>query len=213
MRVKGYFINFFKKKGNSESINSDIEFQLTKKIFTNSDNIFFTEIDSKTIVASQIVNNSIDFYDLDNYSVIKRVDKIEFGNKKNIMCLISKQVLAIGSNKGSIYLIDTIKKQLFYIINLNNLGKISCLKSIDKDNIIISCFDLKSKSNDVIIYKIKTDYNLEEVKIKKNVHDDTINDIKLITMSISNNKNNFANGYNVITIGNEHKIKIVLNDE
>ena len=210
---QGYFINFFKKKGNSESINSDIEFQLTKKIFTNSDNIFFTEIDSKTIVASQIVNNSIDFYDLDNYSVIKRVDKIEFGNKKNIMCLISKQVLAIGSNKGSIYLIDTIKKQLFYIINLNNLGKISCLKSIDKDNIIISCFDLKSKSNDLIIYKIKTDNNLEEVKIKKNVHDDTINDIKLITMSISNNKNNFANGYNVITIGNEHKIKIVLNDE
>ena len=145
--------------------------------------------------------------------MIKRVDKIEFGNKKNVMCLISKQVLAIGSNKGSIYLIDTIKKQLFYIINLNNLGKISCLKSIDKDNIIISCFDLKSKSNDVIIYKIKTDNNLEEIKIKKNVHDDTINDIKLITMSISNNKNNFANGYNVITIGNEHKIKIVLNDE
>ena len=129
------------------------------------------------------------------------------------MCLISKQILAIGGNKGTIYLIDTIKKQLFYITNISNFGKITCIKSIDKDNIIISCFDSKTKSNDVIIYKIKKDNNLEEVKIKKNVHDDTINDIKLITMSISNNKNNFVNGYNVITIGNEHKIKIVLNDE
>ena len=106
-----------------------------------------------------------------------------------------------------------IKKQLFYITNISNFGKITCIKSIDKDHIIISCFDSKTKSNDVIIYKIKKDNNLEEVKIKKNVHDDTINDIKLITMSISNNKNNFVNGYNVITIGNEHKIKIVLNDE
>ena len=45
------------------------------------------------------------------------------------------------------------------------------------------------------------------------MHDDIINDIKLITMSISKNRNNFVNNYNVITIGNEHKIKIVLNDE
>ena len=58
---QGFFINFFEKKGNSESLNSNIEFQLTKKIFTNSDNIFFVEIDSKTIVASQISNNAIDF--------------------------------------------------------------------------------------------------------------------------------------------------------
>ena len=150
---------------------------------------------------------------MNNYSIIKGPDKIEYGNTKNIMCLISKQILAIGGNKGTIYLIDTIKKQLFYITNISNFGKITCIKSIDKDNIIISCFDSKTKSNDVIIYKIKKDNNLEEVKIKKNVHDDTINDIKLITMSISNNKNNFVNGYNVITIGNEHKIKIVLNDE
>ena len=210
---QGYFINFFKKIGNSESIDVDIEFHLTKKIFTNSDNIFFTEIDNKTIVASQMVSNALDFYDLNDYSMTKRIDKIEFGNRVNIMCLINKQTLAIGGNKGAIYLVDTIRKQLFYMTHIDNFGKITCLKSIDSENIIISCFDAKNKSNDVIVYKIGIDNNFEEVKRKNKVHDDKINDIKLITMSISKNKNNFVSNYNVITIGNEHKIKIVLNDD
>ena len=210
---QGFFINFFKKKGNSESIDDDIEFQLTKKIFTNSDNIFFTEIDNKTIVASQMVSNALDFYDLNDYSMTKRIEKIEFGNRINIMCLINKQTLAIGGNKGAIYLIDTIRKQLFYVTHIDNFGKITCLKVIDSENIIISCFDAKNKSNDVVVYKIGDDNNFEEVKRKNKVHDDIINDIKLITMSISKNRNNFVNNYNVITIGNEHKIKIVLNDE
>jgi hypothetical protein len=210
---QGFFINFFKKKGNSESIDDDIEFQLTKKIFTNSDNIFFTEIDYKTIVASQMVNNTLDFYDLNDYSMTKRIEKIEFGNRINIMCLINKQTLAIGGNKGAIYLIDTIRKQLFYVTHIDNFGKITCLKVIDSENIIISCFDAKNKSNDIVVYKIGDDNNFEEVKRKNKVHDDIINDIKLITMSISKNRNNFVNNYNVITIGNEHKIKIVLNDE
>ena len=208
-----FFINFFKKKGNSESIDDDIEFQLTKKIFTNSDNIFFTEIDYKTIVASQMVNSALDFYDLNDYSMTKRIEKIEFGNRINIMCLINKQTLAIGGNKGAIYLIDTIRKQLFYVTHIDNFGKITCLKVIDSENIIISCFDAKNKSNDIVVYKIGDDNNFEEVKRKNKVHDDIINDIKLITMSISKNRNNFVNNYNVITIGNEHKIKIVLNDE
>ena len=210
---QGFFINFFKKKGNSESIDDDIEFQLTKKIFTNSDNIFFTEIDYKTIVASQMVNSALDFYDLNDYSMTKRIEKIEFGNRINIMCLINKQTLAIGGNKGAIYLIDTIRKQLFYVTHIDNFGKITCLKVIDSENIIISCFDAKNKSNDIVVYKIGDDNNFEEVKRKNKVHDDIINDIKLITMSISKNRNNFVNNYNVITIGNEHKIKIVLNDE
>ena len=210
---QGFFINFFKKKGNSESIDDDIEFQLTKKIFTNSDNIFFTEIDYKTIVASQMVNNTLDFYDLNDYSITKRIEKIDFGNRINIMCLINKQTLAIGGNKGAIYLIDTIRKQLFYVTHIDNFGKITCLKVIDTENIIISCFDAKNKSNDVVVYKIGDDNNFEEVKRKNKVHDDIINDIKLITMSISKNRNNFVNNYNVITIGSEHKIKIVLNDE
>ena len=163
---QGYFINFFKKIGNSESIDVDIEFHLTKKIFTNSDNIFFTEIDNKTIVASQMVSNALDFYDLNDYSMTKRIDKIEFGNRVNIMCLINKQTLAIGGNKGAIYLVDTIRKQLFYMTHIDNFGKITCLKSIDSENIIISCFDAKNKSNDVIVYKIGIDNNFEEVKRK-----------------------------------------------
>ena len=210
---QGYFINFFEKKGNSESIlNSDIEFHLTKKIFTNSDNINLMEIDSKTIVATQILNNTLDFYDINNYSMIRSVDKIEFGNKKNIMCLIDKETLAIGGDNGTVYLINTLRKQLFNISHLENCGKITCIKSIDSNSIIISSFDSNNKSSELIVCKIK-DHNFEEIKRKKNVNDDIINDIKLITLSISKNVNNLVNNYNVIIIGNEHKIKLVLNDE
>ena len=210
---QGYFINFFEKKGNSESIlNSDIEFHLTKKIFTNSDNINLMEIDSKTIVATQILNNTLDFYDINNYSMIRSVDKIEFGNKKNIMCLIDKETLAIGGDNGTVYLINTLRKQLFNISHLENCGKITCIKSIDSNSIIISSFDSNNESSELIVCKIK-DYNFEEIKRKKNVNDDIINDIKLITLSISKNVNNLVNNYNVIIIGNEHKIKLVLNDE
>ena len=209
---QGYFINFFVKKGNVENIETDIEFQLAKKIFTNSDNIFFAEIDSKTIGVTQMSNNALDFYDINNYSMIREVDKIEYGNKKNIMCLINKETLIVGGKNGTIYLINTVRKQIFSLINLNNIGNITCIKTIDSDNIIISCFDLNNKSNDVIVYKLKDNNNLEEIKRKQKVHDEIINDIKLITMSISKNVNHFLNNYNVITIGNEHKIKLVLND-
>ena len=146
---QGYFINFFEKKGNSESIsNSDIIFLLTKKIFTNSDNINIIKIDSKTIVASQISNNSLDFYDINNHSLIKRVDRIEFGNNKNIMCLINKDTLAVGGNNGIIYLINTLRKQLFNISHIDNCGIITCIKPIEINNIIIASFDSNNKSND-----------------------------------------------------------------
>ena len=192
-------------------MNSDIEFLLTKKIFTNSDNINIIEIDSKTIVATQISNNTLDFYDINNYSMIRRVDKIEFGNNKNIMCLINKETLAVGGNNGTVYLINTLRKQLFNISHIDNCGQITCIKSVDINNIIISSFDSNNKSCDLIVYKIKEN-NFEEIKRKNKVHDDIINDIKLISMSISKNWNNFVNNYNVITIGKEHKIKLVLND-
>ena len=201
---QGYFINFFEKK-------TDIEFLLTKKIFTNSDNINIIEIDSKTIVATQISNNTLDFYDINNYSMIRRVDKIEYGNNKNIMCLINKETLAVGGINGTIFLINILRKQLYNISHIDNCGQITCIKSIDINNIIISSFDSNNKSSDLIVYKVKEN-NFEEIKRKNKVHDDIINDIKLISISISKNWNNFVNNYNVITIGKEHKIKLVLND-
>ena len=201
---QGYFINFFEKK-------TDIEFLLTKKIFTYSDNINIIEIDSKTIVATQISNNTLDFYDINNYSMIRRVDKIEYGNNKNIMCLINKETLAVGGINGTIFLINILRKQLYNISHIDNCGQITCIKSIDINNIIISSFDSNNKSSDLIVYKIKEN-NFEEIKRKNKVHDDIINDIKLISISISKNWNNFVNNYNVITIGKEHKIKLVLND-
>ena len=96
------------------------------------------------------------------------------------------------------------------------------LKDIIKDN---SSYNLKNTSkneNDFTqkveyelneIYKKKDNNDFEEIKRKSNVHNEIINDIKLITMSISKNENHFCNNYNVITIGNEHKIKLILNDK
>ena len=70
-----------------------------------------------------------------------------------------------------------------------------------------------SKSNEIYnAIQNNISHNFEEIKRKEKVHNDIIKDIKLITLSISNNKNNFCKNFNVITIGKENKVKLVLND-
>ena len=126
------------------------------------------------------------------------------------MCLISKDTLALSGNNGSIYLINTIMKQLFSLIHLDNCQKITCIKSIDIEHMIIGCSN--SDNYDVVIYK-KIGNNFEEIKRKEKVHNEIIKDIKLITLSISKNKNHFCKNYNVITIGSDHKVKLILNED
>ncbi len=215
---QGYFINFFEKIQNNissdensktnNSINNK-EFHLTKKIFTNSNNIFFVEIDNKTIAASQIEKKSLDFYNLDNYSLSTSINKIEFSNMKNSMCLINKETLAIGGNNGTIYLVNTLRKQLFFVSHFDNCEHISCIKSIDEKTLIMGC-QYRNNNYDAIIYKVQ-DNKFEEIKRIQKVHKALINDIKLVTMSISNNKNPLTENYNVITIGLDYKVKLLLN--
>ena len=187
---QGYFINFFEKIQNKElatqgkNSNNPLgtkEYNLVKKIFTNSDNIFFVEIDNKAVAVSQIKQNTLDFYNLDNYSLSTSVKNIQFSNMKNSMCLINKETLAIGGNNGTIYLVNTLRKQLFFVSHFENCEHISCIRSIDEKTIIMGC-QYRNNSYDVIIYKY--DNKFEETKRIENVHKNFIKDIKLITMSI-----------------------------
>jgi hypothetical protein len=215
---QGYFINFFEKIQNKElatqgkNSNNTLgtkEYNLVKKIFTNSDNIFFVEIDNKAVAVSQIKQNTLDFYNLDNYSLSTSVKNIQFSNMKNSMCLINKETLAIGGNNGTIYLVNTLRKQLFFVSHFENCEHISCIRSIDEKTIIMGC-QYRNNSYDVIIYKY--DNKFEETKRIENVHKNFIKDIKLITMSISNNKNPLTENFNVITIGLDCKVKLLLNE-
>ena len=215
---QGYFINFFEKIQNKElatqgkNSNNPLgtkEYNLVKKIFTNSDNIFFVEIDNKAVAVSQIKQNTLDFYNLDNYSLSTSVKNIQFSNMKNSMCLINKETLAIGGNNGTIYLVNTLRKQLFFVSHFENCEHISCIRSIDEKTIIMGC-QYRNNSYDVIIYKY--DNKFEETKRIENVHKNFIKDIKLITMSISNNKNPLTENFNVITIGLDCKVKLLLNE-
>ena len=215
---QGYFINFFEKIQNKElatqgkNSNNPLgtkEYNLVKKIFTNSDNIFFVEIDNKAVAVSQIKQNTLDFYNLENYSLSTSVKNIQFSNMKNSMCLINKETLAIGGNNGTIYLVNTLRKQLFFVSHFENCEHISCIRSIDEKTIIMGCL-YRNNSYDVIIYKY--DNKFEETKRIENVHKNFIKDIKLITMSISNNKNPLTENYNVITIGLDFKVKLLLNE-
>lgn len=215
---QGYFINFFEKIENKElatqgkNSNNPLgtkEYNLVKKIFTNSDNIFFVEIDNKAVAVSQIKQNTLDFYNLDNYSLSTSVKNIQFSNMKNSMCLINKETLAIGGNNGTIYLVNTLRKQLFFVSHFENCEHISCIRSIDEKTIIMGC-QYRNNSYDVIIYKY--DNKFEETKRIENVHKNFIKDIKLITMSISNNKNPLTENFNVITIGLDCKVKLLLNE-
>ena len=215
---QGYFINFFEKIQNKElatqgkKSNNPLgskEYNLVKKIFTNSDNIFFAEIDNKAVAVSQIKQNTLDFYNLENYSLSTSVKNIQFSNMKNSMCLINKETLAIGGNNGTIYLVNTLRKQLFFVSHFENCEHISCIRPIDEKTIIMGS-QYGNNSYDVIIYKF--DNKFEETKRIENVHKNFIKDIKLITMSISNNKNPLTENYNVITIGLDYKVKLLLNE-
>ena len=215
---QGYFINFFEKIQNKElatqgkNSNNPLgtkEYNLVKKIFTNSDNIFFAEIDNKAVAVSQIKQNTLDFYNLENYSLSTSVKNIQFSNMKNSMCLINKETLAIGGNNGTIYLVNTLRKQLFFVSHFENCEHISCIRPIDEKTIIIGS-QYGNNSYDVIIYKF--DNKFEETKRIENVHKNFIKDIKLITMSISNNKNPLTENFNVITIGLDCKVKLLLNE-
>jgi hypothetical protein len=219
---QGYFINFFQKNTNgmvvSESLRtcstslSGKEYHLTKKIFTNSDNIFFTEIDYKTVAASQISNNSLQFYNVEDYSLVQSINnKIEFSNMKNCMCLINKETLAIGGKNGTIYLVNTLKKQLFSTTHFENCEHISCIRSINDDLIIMGC-QYWTINFDVIIYRINNN-KFEEIKKVQKTHKGLINDIKLITMDISQNKNPLTEKFNVITLGLDYKVKLLLSKD
>ena len=214
---QGFFINFFQKNTNgmvvSESLRScssfsGKEYHLAKKIFTNSDNIFFVEIDNNTIAASQISNKTLQFYNVEDYTIVKSINKIEFSNVKNCMCLINKETLAIGGNNGSIYLVNTLRKQLFFVTHFENCDHISCIKSLENDVVILGCQNWTTNF-DIIIYKINNN-KFEEVKKTQKVHKGLINDIKLITMDISQNKNPFTDKFNIITLGLDYKVKLLL---
>ena len=55
------------------------------------------------------------------------------------MCLINKEILAIGGNNGSIYIVDTKRNLLTEVKHFENCDNISCIKSVDNNTIIMGC--------------------------------------------------------------------------
>jgi hypothetical protein len=62
---------------------------------------------------------------------------------------------------------------------------------------------------DVIIYKVENN-KFQEIKRKQKTHDGVIKDIKLITMDISKNQNPFTDRFNIISLGLDYKVKLLL---
>ena len=217
---QGFFINFFEKIDNEplgESLKpantfTSKEYHLTKKIFTNSDNIFFVQIDSKTLAASQVSNKTLLFYNVDDYKLIANIPNIEFNDKNYSMCLINKDTLAIGGNNGSVYLVDVKRKILISVNHFENCDSISSIKSVNNKSVIMGC-QYWTTNYDVILYDINNEHEFNEVKRTQKVHNNIINDIKLITMDISKNKNPFTDKYNVITLGMDYKVNLILNKD
>ena len=218
---QGFFITFFEKIDNGVPLGESLkptntltskEYHLTKKIFTNSDNIFFVQIDSKTLAASQVSNKTLQFYNVDDYKLIANIPNIEFNDKNYSMCLINKDTLAIGGNNGSVYLVDVKRKILISVNHFENCDSISSIKSVNNKSVIMGC-QCWTTNYDVILYDINNKHEFNEVKRTQKVHNNIINDIKLITMDISKNKNPFTEKYNVITLGLDYKVNLILNKD
>ena len=216
---QGFFINFYEKVENGMPLGESLkstntlnpkEYHLTKKIFSNSDNIFFVQIDNKTLAASQVSNKTLQFYNVDDYKLIANIPNIEFNNMNYSMCLINKDTLAIGGNNGSVYLVDVKRKILISVNHFENCDSISCIKSVNYKTVIMGC-QYWNTNYDVILYDINNEHEFNEVKRTQKVHKNIINDIKLITMDISKNKHPFTEKYNVITLGLDYKVNLILN--
>ena len=216
---QGFFINFYEKVENGMPLGESLkstntlnpkEYHLTKKIFSNSDNIFFVQIDNKTLAASQVSNKTLQFYNVDDYKLIANIPNIEFNNMNYSMCLINKDTLAIGGNNGSVYLVDVKRKILISVNHFENCDSISCIKSVNYKTVIMGC-QYWNTNYDVILYDINNEHEFNEIKRTQKVHNNIINDIKLITMDISKNKNPFTEKYNVITLGLDYKVNLILN--
>ena len=128
------------------------------------------------------------------------------------MCLINKDTLAIGGNNGSVYLVDIKRKILISVNHFENCDSISSIKSVNNKSVIMGC-QYWSTNYDVILYDINNENEFNEVKRTQKVHNNIINDIKLITMDISKNKNPFTEKYNVITLGLDYKVNLILNKD
>ena len=131
---------------------------------------------------------------------------------KNSMSLINKETLAIGGSNGSIYLVNTVKRQLFSVTHFENCNHISCIKNIDDNKLIMGC-QYWNINYDIIVYKVnynENKINFQEIKRIQKVHKELVNDIKLITMNISKNNNPFLEKFNVITLGLDYKVKLLL---
>ena len=126
------------------------------------------------------------------------------------MCLINKDTLAIGGNNGSVYLVDIKRKILISVNHFENCDSISCIKSVNNKTVILGC-QYWNTNYDVILYDINNEHEFNEIKRTQKVHNNIINDIKLITMDISKNKNPFTEKYNVITLGLDYKVNLILN--
>lgn len=169
---QGFFINFFEKIDNGVPLGESLkptntltskEYHLTKKIFTNSDNIFFVQIDSKTLAASQVSNKTLQFYNVDDYKLIANIPNIEFNDKNYSMCLINKDTLAIGGNNGSVYLVDVKRKILISVNHFENCDSISSIKSVNNKSVIMGC-QCWTTNYDVILYDINNKHEFNEVK-------------------------------------------------
>ena len=216
---QGFFINFYEKVENGMPLGESLkstntlnpkEYHLTKKICSNSDNIFFVQVDNKTLAASQVSNKTLQFYNVDDYKLIANIPNIEFNNMNYSMCLINKDTLAIGGNNGSVYLVDVKRKILISVNHFENCDSISCIKSVNYKTVIMGC-QYWNTNYDVILYDINNEHEFNEIKRTQKVHNNIINDIKLITMDISKNKNPFTEKYNVITLGLDYKVNLILN--
>lgn len=240
---QGFFINFFEKDKSYQNENDNDKMQipaapavldkmgkiyyLAKKIFTNSDNIFFVQTDCNTFTASQIATKTLHFYNLLDYSLNKSIPKIEFSTNRSCMCLINKETLAIGGGNGSIYLISVLKKQLFFVNHFENCDCVSSIKVLENNYVLMGC-RFWSTNIDLVKFKVSDDFSefTEKGRVKK-VYEENIKSIKILPKekieNIDNdrekdkevvakptNQKNYFDKHNIITLSCNYKVKMIL---
>lgn len=177
---------------------NDTNYSETKKIPVEGPKDILN-INDKMFCVSYKNKGILQFYDNQNYTLIKEIKKIESFGSNNYMCKLNDNILCIGGF-NYISLIDIDCKQLNNKIELiKNKERITCTCGVIEKRLLIVGTKYKNPINkefffDIIVYELNNDNFLQEILRFSNAHDKIINCII------------YNNGY-IISCSEDKKIK------
>ena len=136
---------------------------------------------SPKLLVAHIGLRTLQFYNIDNFSLIKEIKDIPTRLYNNLQ-MINDNILCVGSTE-KLFLINISKMEIINVANIDNCGIESLIILPDKTLLAGVTYPIDNfPSYNFIQFKLNENINLEIVSTKKMVHSWTIYDLKCINI-------------------------------